>query len=401
MSHIAIVLRSLPWGGAERTVLTVAGGLIARGHRVDLVLLESEVAMVGEVPAAARLFILQGHRNHVPLELTVVPEWRDERAHALQWLKLTTSLLRRFPGDAASVMNARALRYALRLQHYARRERPDIVFANLPSAELGALYAACLADFPPVVPVVHGRVRLRQTRRRRLLLPMAAHVIAVSHALAETLSSETGTPTGRISVVHNPTDMVRVRRLSAEAPNHPWFVDGGAPVVLSAAGFLRKRTSSRSSRPLRRVNDRRPCRLVILGEGPARGEIEHRIHKLRLEEHVSLPGWMENPFSYMSRAQLFVLTSLHEGLGNVLVEAMACGCPQSRPTVREALPRFFRIPICWHRSATLTGWRFLSCGRWHRSVDQVGLQAKTARFAMERAMLGYEAVIAAAAAIRN
>ena len=72
---------------------------------------------------------------------------------------------------------------------------------------------------------------------------------------------------------------------------------------------------------------RRPCRLIILGEGRLRKQLERLVASLGLADRVSLPGWVENPFSFMSRAALFVLSSRNEGLPAVLIQAMACGCP--------------------------------------------------------------------------
>jgi len=67
--------------------------------------------------------------------------------------------------------------------------------------------------------------------------------------------------------------------------------------------------------------------LLILGQGSQRGELESLIAKLGLTERVRLPGVLEDPFSTLERADLFVLPSRSEGFGNALVEAMACGLP--------------------------------------------------------------------------
>lgn len=64
-----------------------------------------------------------------------------------------------------------------------------------------------------------------------------------------------------------------------------------------------------------------------MGEGEDRGRLEYLIKELKLENDVSLLGFVENPYAYMQRSDVFVLSSRWEGFGNVLVEAMACGCP--------------------------------------------------------------------------
>ena len=75
-----------------------------------------------------------------------------------------------------------------------------------------------------------------------------------------------------------------------------------------------------------RVVSQTPARLLILGEGPMRDELSELIAKHRLQEVVRLPGNVANPLAYFSRANVFVLCSHVEGLPNVLVEAMLCGC---------------------------------------------------------------------------
>ena len=70
-----------------------------------------------------------------------------------------------------------------------------------------------------------------------------------------------------------------------------------------------------------------PSRLVILGEGEKRKELEDLAQELGIRKDHDLPGFVENPYKYMKHATVFVLSSQWEGFGNVLVEAMACGCP--------------------------------------------------------------------------
>jgi hypothetical protein len=75
------------------------------------------------------------------------------------------------------------------------------------------------------------------------------------------------------------------------------------------------------------VRRRRPARLVILGDGPLRPELEALAGELGVGGDVALPGFVANPYAYMARASVFALSSAWEGFGNVLVEALACGTP--------------------------------------------------------------------------
>jgi glycosyltransferase involved in cell wall biosynthesis len=76
-----------------------------------------------------------------------------------------------------------------------------------------------------------------------------------------------------------------------------------------------------------RVRRRRPARLILLGEGKCRGELEALRRELGLEDIVDLPGWTKNPLSWIVRSALLAQSSTFEGLPTVLVEALACGTP--------------------------------------------------------------------------
>ena len=68
-------------------------------------------------------------------------------------------------------------------------------------------------------------------------------------------------------------------------------------------------------------------RLVLLGEGSARPALARLARELGIEEAVLLPGHVDNPYAFMSRAAVFALLSIYEGLPTVLIEALACGAP--------------------------------------------------------------------------
>ena len=75
------------------------------------------------------------------------------------------------------------------------------------------------------------------------------------------------------------------------------------------------------------VRQIRPVRLVLLGDGELRAELETLARSLGIAEDLDMPGFDANPFRYMARAAAFVLSSDWEGLPTALIEAMACGCP--------------------------------------------------------------------------
>lgn len=111
-----------------------------------------------------------------------------------------------------------------------------------------------------------------------------------------------------------------------EPVDHEWMVDKKHPVVISAGTFTERKGFADLIEAMGLLSHRKDLRLIILGEGPLRASFEQQVQRLGLSDRVSLPGNVANPLKYFYRADVFVLSSYAEGLPNVLVEAMACGC---------------------------------------------------------------------------
>lgn len=119
----------------------------------------------------------------------------------------------------------------------------------------------------------------------------------------------------------------RLSRLRMQEPvEHEWFQHKGRPVLVAAGRLAPWKGFADLIRAMKELSQRRRVRLVILGDGPQRLELEALIVELGLSDVVSLLGYVENPLKYFARADVFVLSSHVEGLPNVLVEAMMCGC---------------------------------------------------------------------------
>jgi glycosyltransferase involved in cell wall biosynthesis len=112
--------------------------------------------------------------------------------------------------------------------------------------------------------------------------------------------------------------------LAREEPGHPWFEPGQLPVVLGVGRLTRQKDFPTLIRAFAHLRSRREARLIILGEGEDRPELERLIGELQLTGDVALPGF-QNAMAYMARSALFVLSSAWEGLPTVLIEALAVG----------------------------------------------------------------------------
>ena len=343
--HITLVVHDLGRHGAARAVLSLAGALIGRGHRVDLVLFRSPANdwFPEKVPSEVHLFVYDrttlrfaGHDGDVDT-VPVLQEnptdgatevLRHSRAsqaamRTLDWFRLASAL----NWDPLCLPHRGLTRQARAVASWMERKKPDCVLPNGPRPSAVTLLASrLLKEPPPIIPTDHN-VGDSDDRRSRYLFPYASHFVAVSRGVADDLAMTVDVPGDRITTIYNPVVTPNLHIKAAETPDHPWLRNDSAPIILAAGRFEKQKDYPTLIRAFARVSVRRPCRLIILGEGSKRTEIEGLVQEFNLTDRVSLPGWAENPFAFMARASLFVLSSRWEGLPTVLVEALACGCP--------------------------------------------------------------------------
>jgi glycosyltransferase involved in cell wall biosynthesis len=161
----------------------------------------------------------------------------------------------------------------------------------------------------------------------RWLYPRADAVVAVSKGVAQDLLNLMPQLKPKLTVIYNPV-IDAAFYAKADAPvEHPWFQPHQPPVVLAAGRLVALKGYDTLLRAFARVRQQMPARLVILGEGSERPNLERLAAELGVAADVDMPGFDPNPFRYMKRAGVFVLSSRYEGLPNVLIQALACGCP--------------------------------------------------------------------------
>ena len=316
-------------------VLRTARGLIARGHKVDFVLFGTLIHYPDEVPPVARLFVLNNDPDDMTKTgapdilgrcTTLVPQKQEK-----SWLADYVRLLKALKWYPFAPPNGRWLREARFIASYVSKERPDCILTAIPRCDIATLWCkSLLSVFPPVIPTVRGVLRYEKpkTRKRyRLLLDQSAHVVAISDGIRDDISAITGLSPDRISTIYNPAVAPEMDDLRKEVPDHPSITDAGPPIILSAGRFDDLKDFPTLLKAFHILSKTRPLRLIILGEGRQRRQLEALVQALNIEDKVSLPGWVGNPFAFMARASLFVMSSKSEGLSNVLIEALACGCP--------------------------------------------------------------------------
>jgi glycosyltransferase involved in cell wall biosynthesis len=126
--------------------------------------------------------------------------------------------------------------------------------------------------------------------------------------------------------IYNIVDTPSARRRIAEHIDHPWFDDRPLPVLVAAGQLGPWKGFDYLIRAVHLLSKRRPVRLILLGDGAQRAELEALIAELEIRDKVRLEGFVSNPLKYFAQADVFVLSSLVEGMPNVLIEAMMAGC---------------------------------------------------------------------------
>ena len=212
---------------------------------------------------------------------------------------------------------------------YLDRVRPDALLAILTPAVVAATLASCMAHHRArIVATQHNVFKsTRDYRRACLSYPHADAAVTVSRGVAGELGRLPGMSHSRIHTIYNPVVSSDVFHKACEPIDHPWLNGRGVPVVLAIGRLHKQKDFPTLLAAFALVLRQRRARLIVLGRGPLLANLRSLAHELRIAKYVEFPGFVENPYAYLARASLFVLSSRHEGLANVLVEAMACGCP--------------------------------------------------------------------------
>lgn len=295
--RLAVLITDFGDGGVERMLVNIARGLAGCGVQVDFLVKESNLPYLPALSSQVRLIHLRAGADG-GLFGGLVAYLRDNGPEVLLSAKSVDDRLAVQARAAAGAATRVALRTGTNL-----------------SARLAA----------------RGRNPLRrwlERRRVRQVYTQADHVICVSRGVADDLARITGLARETIHIPHNPVVTPELLELAHAPASHPWLADGQRPpVVLGAGGLRRQKNFPLLLRAFARLRERRVCRLIILGEGRQRVRLGRLAERLGVVEDVSLPGFVANPYAYMARSALFVLSSYWEGSPNALTEAMAVGAP--------------------------------------------------------------------------
>ncbi len=288
--RLACFLPSLEGGGAERVVVNLLRGLVERQVQAQLILASAHGSYIDQVPPQVEVVDL----------------------------------------------GAKHVRQAIwPLRRLLKEQPPQVLISHLSHANLAAVLAMRPLQIPTrLLLVEHLTMSAYKgtTIKDRLIQPLARWlfkhadaVAAVSRGAARDLEEQLRMPSESVHVLYNPVVDASLEQKRQESLSHPWLDASDQPLVVGMGRLTEQKDFGTLIRAYAQIANPSSCRLVILGEGEERAELEELVRQLGLEERVLLPGFVENPYAWLNQADLFVLSSRWEALPTVLIEALACG----------------------------------------------------------------------------
>lgn len=294
MSKITIALPDLRGGGAERLHVHLANDWVQRGHSVEFLLMRK-------------------HGELLPLlapEVTVVDFGVD-----------------------------RIRQLARPLSKYLKQSRPDVILSAMWPLTSVTVIAWLLSGRHGKV-FLSDHVQLSVSCVRELGIspaflgtlmwityPFATGIIAVSQGVKEDICHMGRFPEARVKVIYNPAATGVSPHRASQVVRESLWGNGFVNHIISVGTLKEQKDHETLIRAFARLPTELNAKLTILGEGPLRAELVSLIAQFGLQSHVSMPGFVTDPYPWLRTADLFVLSSQWEGFGNVIVEALECGLP--------------------------------------------------------------------------
>lgn len=290
---VLFILPSLAAGGAEKISVQLVNNIDRSKFIIGLVLFERKGEFLKDVSLNTHIYNL-GKKNR----------------YSFPWL-------------------------VFKLAKIIRNTSPSILISSIVYANFVVLLARAISLRKiPVIITEHSVPHIAMKSQRmhpvryclyHFLYPKADRIIAVSKGLKNELSARCKIHSEKVRVIYNGVDVEDIRRLAKETVK--LHCSDSIPRIIAVGRLITTKGYAYLLKAVKRVRQSRPVHLFVLGKGERRKELEELARELGIRDSVSFMGFQENPYKYIANADLFVLSSVRESFGIVLVEAMACGVP--------------------------------------------------------------------------
>jgi glycosyltransferase involved in cell wall biosynthesis len=297
--RIVIHVPTLRGGGAERVSVLVANGFAARGHEVTLFVWDATGPNTGFVSPQVNIVDLGLHP-------------RGENFGKFATIKA-------FFRSIGVYRNLRA----------------DAVFSALEFANLlTALALTAGGSKAAFFPSFHAAASLKADSLGSRLAPLFSRIvawrataaIAVSRGVAADLATR-GFRSEKVTVIGNPIPPLQTQTTENARWREQLEAMGTGPVIVTLGRLVEVKDHRTLIEAFAKLDPDRECRLAIFGDGPLHDALERHAVALGVRDKILFGGYSDDPAACYAMADVFVLSSLSEGFGNVLVEAMSAGVP--------------------------------------------------------------------------
>ncbi|TMA24036.1 MAG: glycosyltransferase [Deltaproteobacteria bacterium] len=306
--------------GAPQSAVLAANACAAVGHRTDLLLHRASGSLLAEVSPRVHLVPLDGRPSLSAVGALVRVAGAGLFGQSLAWRRPDDWIYWSLPA----------------LTDYLASARPHLLVAF--GMKVGSLNGM-LAKSRPSPSTLHvsamsiqASAWIAQRRRgKRALVEWYRHcngIFGCSEGVSRDAERLLGLAPGSVSSLFEP--VFDALPEPSAPPRHPWLAERGRgahriPVIVSAGRLIARKDYPTLLRAFAELRARRPARLVIFGNGPLAGELAAQARELGVGDDVDLPGEYADLVREFAGADLFAFASRAEGLGKVIVEALAAG----------------------------------------------------------------------------
>jgi glycosyltransferase involved in cell wall biosynthesis len=286
--NILLFIYSYRGGGAEKMMVTIGNELHRRGHEVK------QVAVSTDGP----------HRSKVDSSIQVI-----------------------------EIGGTNLFEIQCKMWMLIQNSESDVLLSTM---EIPNIVSIIASRFPTSIPTILRIASIYSSRERkgkyrfipalkRLVYPRAEQIISISDAVGRDISEQTGVSRERVDTIYNPAYKDEIPVMMTEPVSHEWVKK--KRVVIAVGNFKPAKDYPTLIRAINHLQQWKETHLIILGNGDRRKEMITLAEELGIRKRVSFPGFVDNPYAYIAKSDVFVLSSAWEGFGNVVVEAMGCGTP--------------------------------------------------------------------------
>lgn len=296
VKRIFFIIPTLSGGGAERVMANLLRNLNLKKIHPSLILFEKKDEFLTELPLIIPIFELKtGVYKYIfpwliVLKLTkLLKEEKPDLILSFMWYPNAITLMARFLGKI----------------------KTKVIISERIST---FIYEGYLINFLRSLVI-------------RYVYPKANFIILNSNDIAKNLIDSYGITKKKISVIYNPIDINLIHKKANKSLKYHWY-QKNEDIIIAIGRLCEQKGFSYLIKAISILTKKGTgCKLIILGEGKNRQKLHKLIIQLGIEDRVFLLGFQLNPYKYLARAKIFVLSSLYEGLPNVLLEALALGVP--------------------------------------------------------------------------